>query len=120
MQRTLLFCLIAWLIPGAGHLLLKKHTRGFIFFPAVMVLFICGLMMKGTLFDLTPGFFGLLKFVADAGVGLPYLVGKLMGWGIGDVTNYGYEYGNGFLFSAGLLNMLIVVDTFDISQGRKQ
>ena len=120
MQQTLSFCLAAWLIPGAGHLLLSRWVRGAVFFAAVMVLFGCGLVMEGRLFGLTPGFFGLLKLFADAGVGLPYFMGKLMGWGIGDVTSYGYEYGNTFLFSAGLLNMLIVVDTFDISQGRKR
>ncbi len=120
MQQTLSFCLAAWLIPGAGHLLLRKWVRGAVFFAAVMVLFGCGLAMEGRLFGLTPGFFGLLKFFADAGVGLPYLMGKLMGWGIGDVTSYGYEYGNTFLFSAGLLNMLFVVDTLDVSQGRKR
>ncbi len=48
------------------------------------------------------------------------LAQKLMGWGEGDVTSYAYEYGNTFLFTAGLLNMLLVVDAFDISQGRKQ
>ncbi len=43
-----------------------------------------------------------------------------MAWGEGNVTNYGYEYGNTFLFTAGLLNMLIVVDAFDIARGRKR
>ncbi|MDA2938075.1 hypothetical protein MYX75_07425 [Acidobacteria bacterium AH-259-A15] len=120
MSNTIWFCTIAWLVPGAGHLLLKKWARGILFFTAIMVLFFCGLAMEGRLFGLSPGFFGVLKFIADAGAGLPYVLGKLVGWGQGDVTSYGYEYGNTFLFTAGLLNMLLVVDTFDIAQGRKQ
>ena len=117
---TVWICFAAWFVPGSGHLLLKKWGRGGVFLAALMVLFVCGLMMEGRLFGITSGFFGVLKFVADAGVGLPYVLAKLMGWGEGDVTSYAYEYGNTFLFTAGLLNMLLVVDAFDISQGRKK
>ena len=113
-------CFAAWMIPGAGHLLLRKWKRGAAFFTAVMVLFFCGLAMEGRLFGLTPGFFGSLKFFAELGVGAPYILGKIMGFGTGNVAGYGYEYGNTFLFIAGLLNMLIIVDVFDIAVGRKQ
>ena len=30
-----------------------------------------------------------------------------------------YEYGNTFVIVAGLLNMLVVLDVFDIAKGRK-
>ena len=120
MLYPVFICVAAWFVPGAGHLLLKKWGRGMVFFGALMVLFFCGLAMEGRLFELSPGFFGLLKFIADAGAGFPYLVAKLMGWGVGDVTSYEYEYGNTFLFTTGLLNMLLVVDAFDIARGRKQ
>jgi hypothetical protein len=120
MIQTVWICCVAWIVPGAGHMMLKKWRRGVVFLVALMVLFICGLIMEGRLFGITPGFFGVLKFVADAGAGLPYLVAKLMGWGEGDGTSSAYEYGNTFLFTAGLLNMLLVVDAFDISQGRKK
>ena len=119
-MKTVWICLAAWFVPGAGHILLKKWKRGVVFLGALTILFICGLIMEGRLFGMTPGFFGVLKFVADAGAGLPYVLAKLMGWGGGDVTHYTYEYGNTFLFTAGLLNMLLVVDAFDISQGRKR
>lgn len=120
MLLTIWICFAAWFVPGAGHVLLKRWRRGVVFWIALMVLFVCGLMMDGRLFGLTPGFFGILKFAADAGIGLPYILAILTGWGRGDVTSYAYEYGNTFLFTAGLLNMLLVVDVFDISQGRKQ
>ena len=120
MAESVWICVAAWLMPGAGHLLLRKWRRGLIFFFVLATLFLCGLMMEGRLFGFSPDFFGILKFAADAGAGLPYLTARLMGWGTGDVTSYGYEYGNTFLFTAGLLNMLLVVDAFDIAQGRKQ
>lgn len=71
-MQTVWICFAAWFVPGAGHMLLKKWERGVVFLAALMVLFICGVMMDGRLFGLTPGFFGVLKFIADAGAGLPY------------------------------------------------
>ncbi len=99
---------------------MAKWKRGLIFLVSVSILFAVGLFMNGRLFGLTPGFFGLLKFVAGIATGLFYLVGRGMGMGVGDITAYGYEYGNTFLYTAGLLNMLLVVDAFDIAEGRKQ
>ena len=39
--------------------------------------------------------------------------------GAGNVIAQNFEYGNAFLIVAGLLNMLVVLDAFDIAQGRK-
>jgi hypothetical protein len=76
--------------------------------------------MDGRLFSMESGFFGILRFFADAAIGIPYLLGKAMGWGQGNIRALGYEYGNTFLYTAGLINMLLVLDAFDISQGRRQ
>jgi len=56
---------------------------------------------------------------ANLGIGLPYLVASLLGSGAGDVRAVTYEYGNAFLIVAGLLNLLVVVDAYDIAVGRK-
>lgn len=119
MTTTTIACIAAWLIPGAGHLYLKKKKRAAFFFASVVVLFVSGLTMDGKLFSLESGFFGLLRFIADLAIGLPYLIGKFAGWGQGDIRSFGYEYGNTFLYTAGLINMLIILDCFDISRGRK-
>jgi hypothetical protein len=120
MERSVMACVIAWLLPGAGHLYLGKWKRALLFFAVVVTLFTLGLSMEGKLFSLERGFFGLLRFVADAAVGLPYIVGKVLGWGPGDIRSSGYEYGNTYLFTAGLINMLLILDAFDISQGKKE
>ena len=86
----------------------------------MILLFVLGVAMDGRLFPLESGFFGLLRFVADGAIGLPYLLAKLLGWGAGDIRSLGYEYGNTFLYTAGLVNMLLILDVFDIAQGRKQ
>jgi hypothetical protein len=119
MTKTAIACVAAWLIPGAGHLYLKKTKRALVFFASVLILFIAGLYMDGKLFSLEAGFFGLLRFVADIAIGLPYLIGKFAGWGQGNIRSFGYEYGNTFLYTAGLVNMLLMLDCFDIAQGRK-
>lgn len=91
-----------------------------IFFSGILLLFVLGLYMEGRLFGLEPGFFGFLRFFADAAIGLPYLVGKMAGLGHGNIRSFGYEYGNTYLYIAGLINMLLILDVFDIAQGRKE
>lgn len=120
MIKTFVACFVAWLVPGGGHLLLKKWRRGLLFLSVILLLFMLGLSMEGQLFGLTPGLFGLLKFVANASLGVLYLLSGFFGWGKGSIHSYSYEYGNTYLYTAGLMNMLIVLDAFDIAQGRKQ
>ncbi|UCF37190.1 MAG: hypothetical protein JSU96_20785 [Acidobacteriota bacterium] len=120
MTKTAIACVFAWLVPGAGHLFLNKWKRAAVFFVGVLLLFALGLYMEGKLFSLESGFFGFLRFFADAAIGLPYIIGKVLGWGQGDIRSLGYEYGNTFIYTAGLINMLLVLDAFDIAQGRKQ
>lgn len=119
MTRISAACVLAWLVPGAGHLYLRKWTRGLVFFLIVALLFLLGLFMDGRLFSLEPGFFGLLRFFANAATGMFYILGKLLGFGAGDIRSFGYEYGNTFLYTSGLINMLVILDAFDISKGRK-
>lgn len=100
--------------------MLGKRIRGGIFFLVVTAMFSVGLMLKGELFELdTSEPLTLLAGLAEIGVGLPYFVAWLLGWGRGVVTAVTYEYGYTFCIVAGLLNMLIVLDAFDIAVGRK-
>jgi hypothetical protein len=60
-----------------------------------------------------------LSGVAQWAIGLPRLAALVGGFGAGDVIAATYEYGNTFLIVAGLLNTLLMLDTYDISVGRK-
>jgi len=118
--RLALVCILAWLIPGAGHLLQKRRDKGLVFLVAIPLMFAIGLWLSGRLFPLEwsdPLVF--LGAIADRGVGLPYLIARLMDAGAGTVTDQSYEYGNTFLMTAGLLNFLVILDAFDIAMGRK-
>jgi hypothetical protein len=115
-----LLCLAAWAVPGAGHLWLGRRSKGLIFLIALPLMFAMGLALKGRLFpfDLSEWLVALAA-VADVGIGLPYFVAKALGYGEGAVRAVTYEYGNAFLIVAGLLNLLVVIDAYDVALGRK-
>lgn len=111
---------MAWVVPGAGHLWLGRRQKGLIFLVALSGMFAFGLWLRGRLFpfELQEPLVALMAF-ADIGMGLPYLIAKLLGVDRGDVVAITYDYGNAFIIVAGLLNMLVVLDAFDIAEGRK-
>ena len=115
-----LLCLAAWAVPGAGHLWLGRRSKGLIFLVALPLMFAMGLALKGRLFpfDLSEWLVALAA-VADVGIGLPYFMAKALGYGEGAVRAVTYEYGNAFLIVAGLLNLLVVIDAYDVALGRK-
>ena len=57
--------------------------------------------------------------MADLGIGLPFVAVSALGLGTGRVVAVTYEYGNTFILVAGLLNMLVVLDAYDMAHGRK-
>jgi hypothetical protein len=119
-STTYLICAAAWAVPGAGHLWLGRTQKGLVFLIALPLMFVVGLWLEGRLFpfELTQPLVALAAF-ADIGIGIPYFVAKMMAAGGGTVTAQTFEYGNAFLIVAGLLNMLVVLDAFDVAQGRK-
>jgi hypothetical protein len=119
-NTTYLICAASWAVPGAGHLWLGRAQKGLIFLVALPLMFAIGLRLEGRLFpfELTQPLVALAAF-ADIGVGVPYVVAKALGLGGGRVIAESFEYGNAFLIVAGLLNMLVVLDAFDVAEGRK-
>jgi hypothetical protein len=115
-----MLCLAAWAIPGAGHFWLGRVQKGLVFLVALTMLFGMGLALEGRLFpfDFSEPLVALAAF-ANAGLGLPWVVGRMLGLGGGVVIATTYEYGNIFLIVAGLLNFLVILDAFDIAVGRK-
>ena len=118
--RTALICALAWAIPGGGHVLLGRSSKGVVFLVALTSMFATGLWLEGRIFpfEISQPLVALAA-IADLGIGLPYFVARAMGAGAGRVIAVTFEYGNAFLIVAGLLNMLVVLDAYDIMQGRK-
>jgi len=115
-----LLCVAAWAVPGAGHFWLGRAQKGIVFLVALLLMFALGLALDGRLFpfEVSEPLVALAAF-ANAGLGLPWIAGRMSGLGGGVVTATTYEYGNCFLIVAGLLNFLVILDAYDIAVGRK-
>ena len=117
-----LIAALAWAIPGAGHLALRRRQKGLTFLVVLTMMFAAGLWLEGRIFplgfDMYQPLVGLAA-IADLGIGLPYFIAKFMGHGAGRVVAITYEYGNAFMIVAGLLNLLVVLDAWDVAEGRK-
>jgi len=115
-----LLCLAAWAVPGAGHLWMGRRQKAVVFMLAIPAMFLLGLFLHGRIFpfDFSEPLVGLAA-IADLGIGVPWLIAKLLEAGGGTVTAATYEYGNCYLIVAGLLNVLVILDAFDIGKGRK-
>jgi hypothetical protein len=116
--------LLAWLIPGAGHVLLKRPGRGALIAGSVTVMYLLGLMMRGALFspqsgDLLTTVIYVGGFVGNLLSGILYFLTVWLGYAQPDVAGHVHDYGTKFLVAAGLLNLLGIVDAFEIATGRK-
>jgi hypothetical protein len=122
----------SWFIPGAGHLVLGRFGRALLFFLTITGAFVLGLSLNGHLYWPTvaePGstfhydLITVLWFFAEIGSGLCYIVSYALGLGMAPIAQAAasptFEYGNTFMFLAGLLNYLVIHDAFDIGAGRK-
>jgi hypothetical protein len=115
-------CLVGWLVPGAGHLLLRRPVKAAVFFVAIGALFVLGVAMDSRL-AVTLGLDDLLASLfslAQVMVGLPYFVARGLGYELGNVQSVTYEYGYTFTAVAGLLNILVILDAYDTAVGRKK
>lgn len=122
-KRTLLSMVMAYLVPGAGHFYLGHRSRAIVFFLIVVLMFTIGITIDGTLYTVADSLRSgaLLKLLASfgsVGSGLMYFIASAMG-PHGDPRSFTFEYGTTFTLTAGLMNLLLVLDCFDIGQGRK-
>ena len=115
-------CLLALLVPGAGHFYLGRVTKGLAFLGAIGALFVLGVLMDAGL-QMHLGFddpLAFLRSLAQMALGVPYFVARALGFEAGQVTSVTYEYGNTFTEVGGLLNILVVLDAYDVAVGRKR
>ncbi len=141
-SSTFVACLLAWLLPGLGHFYLGKKVRAAVFFAVVVVIFALGVVSDGaaslieqrqpltvlaTFDNLATGpidlisrclTYGSIVYVLPGEEGDPRrieLVERLRS----RVRGVTFEYGNTFLLTTGLMNILLILDVFDIATGRK-
>lgn len=120
--RAITAMVLAYLVPGAGHFYLGKRKRAAAFFAIVCLMFVIGIVIDGDLYTVYRTSGSLLRLLAGAGsmgAGVLYFVALMMGVH-GDVTSITYEHGTAFTITAGLMNLLLMLDAFDIAEGRKE
>lgn len=109
-----------WLIPGAGHFMLRKWVRGSLLFVSIVSMFVLGLALKGKVYTPNTGdLLDILNFAGDLGTGLLYAVTRLFDLGQSAVLVATADYGTKFMVVAGLLNVIAAVDAHSLATGRK-
>ena len=112
--------IIGWLVPGLGHFLLGRRVRAAVFAAVILTAFGVGLALDGELLLPKGGDpLSYLAAIASVGNGVLFVAARLMDLGQGAVTAPGYEFGNTFLLTAGMMNLLLLLDIHDIVTGRK-
>jgi hypothetical protein len=108
-----------WLVPGAGHFLLRKWGRGALLAASIVGMFAAGVAMQGQLHTSAHDMLDVLGMVGDLGSGMLYVVARLGGWGAEQVQTTTADYGTRFIVVAGLLNVIAAVDAHNLRTGRK-
>src|SRR5947208_16144465 len=126
MDNPVIIGLLAWIFPGAGHLIQGRLKRGIIISVVIWTMFIIAIVSGGAHY---PGFdfkdgalLYLLNVFARFGNGLGALVSFLISMNPSPTVAAlaTFEYSGRFLETAGLLNYLALLDAIDINVGRKK
>lgn len=108
-----------WLVPGAGHFLLRRWWRGALLFASIVCMFALGVAMGGKLYSGVQDILDLLAMIGDLGNGLMFIVCHFLGIGAQHVRVTTADYGTKFMVVAGLLNVIAAVDAHNLRTGRK-
>ncbi len=126
MTNPVLIGIMSWFLPGFGHLMQGRWTRGLIIALVIWSMFVIAVLSGGSHY---PGFdfkdgslLYLLNVFARLGNGLGTVISLLFLTNpLPNVAAWAtFEYGGRFLEVAGLLNYLAILDAFDIQLGRKK
>jgi hypothetical protein len=112
--------ILGWIIPGAGHIYLKRYVRGLLLLISIFAMFFIGLGMNGRIYKPNGGdILDILGFVGDVGAGGLYFLSRIMDWGNALAANAAADYGKTFIIVAGLLNFIAAADAHHIALGKK-
>ena len=148
-SRVIVACLLGWVLPGAGHWYLGRRARAVVFFCLITVSFVLGALLHGrfSVVDRRQPLLSVLQVVACLGSGPMEIIGRTAVYGapvykmpqeddvgLGEqrrprtpvgmmlrTRNEAFDsvYGTAYLWTAGLMNLLLLLDVFDIGIGRK-
>jgi len=118
---ALVAAVAGWLVPGLGHVLLRKWDKAIVYLFAVGTLASVGLWMRGNVFSSNAAdAFDMLGFLADIGNGIFYFLAGTINAAGGDVSRASGDYGTRLFATAGVLNLLCVLEVLQIGFGSKE
>jgi len=107
-----------WLVPGLGHLVLRRWSKAAVYFVCIGALAFAGLAMRGGVFSAgAEDLFDRLGFFADLGAGAFYFLAHQIQTAGPDVAHATGDYGTRLFAAAGMLNLLTVLEAYDIGRG---
>lgn len=113
-----LIAIAAWIVPGLGHLCLRRWSRAVGFFVAAGGFVLAGYAMHGEAFKPGSGDpFGTLGFVANACSGAFYFLPRVLTNAQPDLAHAAGDYGTRFIAAAGIVNLLAVIDAYATARG---
>lgn len=123
-QKWLGPVLLGWLVPGGGHFYFKRWNHGGLILFSVAGMFLFGLMMRGRMFEPQSGdlFTTVVNYggyIGDLASGALYFLATWLGYEQPVLASPVADYGTKFLVCAGLLNILAMVDAYEIAVGDK-
>ena len=112
--------LLAWLVPGAGHFVLKERKRAIIIFATIVLTFCTGLYI-GSIGVIDPAGATPWYVYAAQIMGSPMVavLGHLTAGGGFPVYGWPNEIGQIYTTTAGLLNLLCIVNAIYLAYLRK-
>jgi hypothetical protein len=103
--------LLAWLVPGAGHFVLKEKGRSIIIFVTILLTFCVGIYIGSigviNLFGATPWYVVGAQIMGSPMV---LVLGRMTAGGAYPVYGWPNEIGQIYTSTAGLLNLLCIVN----------
>jgi hypothetical protein len=118
--RAVAVALAGWIVPGLGHALLKMWGRALAIFLTVGFLVYLGAGMRGNIFAAGgEDAFSRLGYLADLGTGSFYYAARMAETTGADVSHADGDYGTRFLATAGVLNLLAALHSYEAARGRK-
>ena len=117
-RRTALATLCAWLLPGLGHFLQGRRTRGAIVFALLVGCFVLGTVLaEGSNLSRERHFY---YWAGQFGIGLPALLGELAFGSMRVTRDIGFvDAGLVFASVAGMLNVLAMIDVYGWSESKE-
>jgi hypothetical protein len=117
-RMAIVAAVAGWVVPGLGHLLLRRWSKAAIYFLCIGGLACAGLAMRGGVFGAAADdLFDRLGFFADLGAGVFYFLAHQIQAAGPDVAHATGDYGTRLFAAAGMLNLLTVLEAYDIGRG---